>query len=128
MPLESATSVYLLVDGGTTYQSLLEAVAGARHHVHLEYYIYAADRSGTLLRDALVERARAGVKVRVLHDAVGSSKCPRAFFAPLLEAGGELAWFHPMRFGRVWRRTWVNLRSHRKILVVDGRVGFTGGS
>ena len=124
---DSAISVRLLVDGGDTYESLLEAIAGARHHVHLEYYIFAADRSGTLLRDALVERARSGVAVRLLMDAVGSAKCPRTFFAPLLEVGGEIAWFHPMRFGRIWQRTWINLRSHRKILVVDGRIGFTGG-
>jgi cardiolipin synthase len=127
LPASSATDVRLLVDGGATYDALLEAVAGARHHVHLEYYIYAADRTGTALRDALVERARAGVAVRVLLDAVGSGNCPRDFFAPLLEAGGELAWFHPMQFGRIWHRTWLNLRSHRKIAVIDGRVGFTGG-
>ncbi|MDQ2703394.1 MAG: cardiolipin synthase [Pseudomonadota bacterium] len=124
---DSATSVRLLVDGGATYEALLEAIAGARHHVHLEYYIFAPDRSGTMLRDALVERARAGVDVRLLLDAVGSAKCPHGFFAPLLAAGGELAWFHPMHFGRIWQRTWVNLRSHRKIVVVDGCVGFTGG-
>jgi cardiolipin synthase len=75
----------------------------------------------------LVERARAGVAVRLLLDAVGSAACPQRFFAPLLDAGGELAWFHPMRFGRIWKRTWLNLRSHRKIVVVDGRVAFTGG-
>jgi cardiolipin synthase len=127
LPASSATDVRLLVDGGATYEALLDAVAGARYHVHLEYYIYAADQTGTALRDALVERARAGVAVRVLLDAVGSGKCPKAFFAPLLQAGGELAWFHPMHFGRIWRRTWLNLRSHRKIAVIDGRIGFTGG-
>lgn len=127
MPASTAADVRLLVDGGATYAALLEAIAGARHHVHLEYYIFAADRTGTLLRDALVERARAGIAVRVLLDAVGSSKCPRDFFAPLLAAGGEFTWFHPMHFGRIWRRTWLNLRSHRKIAVIDGRIGFTGG-
>jgi cardiolipin synthase len=127
LPASSATDVRLLVDGGATYEALLEAVAGARYHVHLEYYIYAADQTGTALRDALVERARAGVAVRVLLDAVGSGECPKEFFAPLLQAGGELAWFHPMHFGRIWRRTWLNLRSHRKIAVIDGRIGFTGG-
>jgi cardiolipin synthase len=117
----------LLVDGGATYDALIAAIGGARHHVHLEYYIYAADRSGAALRDALVERARAGVQVRLLLDAVGSAETPRAFFAPLLAAGGELAWFHPMRFGRIWKRPWLNLRSHRKIVVVDSAVAFTGG-
>ena len=126
-PPSSAHAVRVLVDGAATYDALLEAIAGARDHVHLEYYIFSADRSGALVRDALVERARAGVKVRLLLDALGSAKTPRRFFDALLDAGGELAWFHPSRFGRVWTRTWINLRSHRKIVVVDGRVGFIGG-
>ena len=127
LPATSARAVQLLVDGGETYDALLAAVRMAQHHVHLEYYIYAADRTGAALRDALVERARAGVAVRLLLDAVGSGATPRRFFAPLLEAGGELAWFHPMRFGRIWQRPWLNMRSHRKIVVIDGRVAFTGG-
>jgi cardiolipin synthase A/B len=65
--------------------------------------------------------------VRLLLDAVGSGKCPRRFFAPLLAAGGELAWFHPMRFGRIWQRPWLNLRTHRKIVVIDGTLAYTGG-
>jgi cardiolipin synthase A/B len=65
-------------------------------HVHLEYYIFEPDHTGTTLRDALVERARAGVRVRLLVDAVGSGKLGRRFLAPLLEAGGEVAWFHPL--------------------------------
>jgi cardiolipin synthase len=127
LPPSTAQRVELLVDGAATYDALREAVAAARDHIHLEYYIYSPDRSGAALRDALVERARAGVKVRLLLDAVGSSKTPRQFFADLLEAGGELAWFHPMRFGRVWERPWLNLRTHRKIVVIDGCVGFAGG-
>jgi len=127
LPPTTAHGVRLLVDGAATYDALLEAVRDARDHIHLEYYIYTPDRSGAALRDALLERARAGVKVRLLLDAVGSSKTPRRFFADLLEAGGELAWFHPMRFGRIWERPWLNLRTHRKIVVIDGRVGFAGG-
>lgn len=127
LPASTARKVDMLVDGAATYDALLEAVRSARHHVHLEYYIYAADRTGTRLRDALAERARAGVAVRLLLDAVGSAGIPRRFFDPLLDAGGEVAWFHPMQFGKVWQRTWINLRSHRKIVVVDGDVGFTGG-
>ncbi len=123
----TARSVRLLVDGAATYAALLEAIRGAREHVHLEYYICTPDRTGRALVEALAERARAGVKVRLLLDAVGSSKARSRFFAPLLEAGGEFAWFHPSRFGRVWTRTWINMRTHRKIVVVDGRVGFTGG-
>ncbi len=123
----TARDVRLLVDGGQKYPALLEDIAAARHHVHLEYYIYNPDRSGTALRDALVERARAGVKVRLLLDAMGAKKASQRFFAPLLDAGGELAWFHPARPWMLWRRQWVNLRTHRKIVVIDGAIGYLGG-
>ena len=123
----TAQRVELLVDGQATYAALITAVRAARHHVHLEYYIYHPDQTGRALRDALVERARAGVKVRLLLDAVGCSKTPSSFFRDLIDAGGELSWFHPMRFGRIWERPWLNMRTHRKIVVVDGRIGFAGG-
>lgn len=127
LPPAAASEVRLLVDGAAKYDALLDAIASARHSVHLEYYIYYPDRIGTKVRDALVERARAGVQVRVLLDAVGSGRIPRRFFAPLREAGGEVAWFHPMRLRWLWNRPWLNLRTHRKIAVIDGRVAFTGG-
>ena len=127
LPPTTATSARLLVDGGAKYSALLRDIAVAQEHVHLEYYIFYPDRTGTALRDALVERARAGVKVRLLLDAVGSSKTSARFFRDLVEAGGELAWFHPSRALQVWKRPWVNLRSHRKIVVIDGRIAYTGG-
>ena len=123
----TAREVRLLVDGGSKYPALLDAIAAARDHIHLEYYIYCPDRTGTALRDALVERARAGVKVRLLLDAMGSKQVKPRFFAPLVEAGGELAWFHPAQPWTLWKRPWVNLRTHRKIVVIDGAVGFLGG-
>lgn len=127
LPPSSASDVRLLIDGGAKYSALLRDVAAAREHVHLEYYIFYPDRTGTALRDALVERARAGVKVRLLLDAVGSGKTPARFFRELVAAGGELAWFHPSRLLQVWKRPWLNLRSHRKIVVIDGRIAYTGG-
>lgn len=126
IPPSSATDVRLLVDGAAKFAALVDDIRAARHHVHLEYYIWHPDRSGTAVRDALVERARAGVRVRLLLDAVGAAKV-RHFFADLLAAGGELAWFHPPKFGHVWARPWTNLRTHRKIVVIDGKVAFTGG-
>ncbi len=126
-PATSARSVRLLVDGEHTYPALLDAIAQARHHVHLEYYIIEPDRTGRAVRDALIERARAGVQVRLLMDALGSSRIRRSFFAALIDAGGEVATFHPSRLWTPWRRPWVNLRTHRKIVVIDGRIGFIGG-
>ena len=122
----TARGVQLLVDGGQKYPALLADIDTARDHVHLEYYIYNPDQSGIALRDALVERARAGVHVRLLVDAMGSKKATRRFFAPLVDAGGEVAWFHPLRPFLLWKRPWVNLRTHRKIVVIDGRVGYLG--
>ena len=126
LPATATNSARLLVDGAATYDAIIGAIGQARDHVHLEYYIYEPDQTGTRVRDALVERARAGVKVRLLLDAVGSSSVRERFLQPLLEAGGEVAWFHPTRL-RPFARPWLNLRTHRKIVVVDGRIAFTGG-
>ena len=126
-PPTTATRVDLLVDGKATYAALLEAIAAATGHVHVEYYIYAGDRTGTQVRDALIERAKAGVKVRMLLDGVGT-RLKRAFTRPLEDAGVEIAYFHPVRWWMTpFLRPKLNLRSHRKIVVCDGRVGFTGG-
>jgi cardiolipin synthase len=125
LPPTSAREVRLLVDGAAKYEALLASIAEATTCIDIAYYIYEPDHTGTAIRDALVERLRAGVKVRLLLDAVGSAKASRRFFAPFVDAGGELAWFHPMRLR--WRRPWLNLRLHRKIVVVDDRVAFTGG-
>ncbi len=127
LPPTTATRVQLLVDGAAKYDALLAAVAQARRSIHVEYYIYEPDRTGQALLDALVERAAAGVKVRLLLDAVGSSAVKRRFLQPLLDAGGEIAWFHPMRLSGLFSRPWLNLRTHRKIVVIDDAVAFTGG-
>lgn len=123
----TASDVRLLSQGEDKFEALLDDIAAAGRYIHLEYYIWNPDRIGTRMRDALVERARAGVAVRLLLDAVGAVKCDEAFFRPLVEAGGELAWFHPMRLIRFWKRPWVNLRNHRKIVIIDGAVAYTGG-
>ncbi|SEM24673.1 cardiolipin synthetase 2 [Pseudoxanthomonas sp. GM95] len=126
LPPSSATRVDLLVDGAATYDALVEAIGQARNHVHLEYYIFERDRTGTRIRDALIERAKAGVHVRLLVDAVGAGKLNKRFLKPLLEAGCQQCWFHPTQF-RPFTRPWVNLRTHRKIAVIDGTVAFAGG-
>nr|MBA3486544.1 PLDc N-terminal domain-containing protein [Lysobacter sp.] len=127
LPPTTATSVRLLIDGAAKYEALLDAVAQAQVSVHLEYYIYEPDRTGKRLLDALVERAQAGVKVRLLLDAVGSGSVTGRFLTPLVDAGGRVMWFHPMRFSGLFKRPWLNLRSHRKIVIIDDRVAFTGG-
>ena len=122
----TATRLDLLVGGGATYDALFDAMAEARHHLHVEYYIFEPDQTGTRMRDALVAAAGRGVRVRLLLDAIGSSRLGRGFLAPLEAAGVEIAWFHPVRVRWLWRPR-MNLRNHRKVVVVDGLRGFTGG-
>lgn len=121
-----ATALEVYTDGDSTYAALLDAIARAQDHVHLEYYIWEPDQIGTQLRDLLVARARAGVRVRMLVDGTGSAGLKRAWLRPLHDAGVEVAWFNPvsLRFLRTRR---MDFRTHRKIVVCDGRVGFTGG-
>jgi cardiolipin synthase len=126
-PPSTATRVDLIVDGGATYDALVKAIEAAQKHIHIEYYIYAADRTGTRIRDALIERAKAGVKVRMLLDGVGS-RLARKFVAPLHDAGVEVEFFHPVRWWMTpFVRPKLNMRSHRKIVICDGKIGFTGG-
>lgn len=120
--------VGLLIDGAQTYAAMRDAIERARDHVHIEFYIIQPDETGVGLRELLVERARAGVEVRVLCDALGSLRLPSDFWAPLIAVGGKAAFFSPLRLApRLRRRDHVNFRNHRKIVVIDGRVGLTGG-
>ena len=125
-PVSTATSMQLLVGGAQTFDAIAEAVSAARHHVHLEYYIYEPDQTGTALRDLLIAKATEGVQVRLLVDALGSKKLGRKFLAPLVQAGVEVLRFHDAKVGRRLRPV-INFRTHRKILICDGKVGFTGG-
>ena len=125
-PPSSCERVKLLPGGACTFAALVDAIESARYHVHIEYYIFEPDTTGTRVRDALVARARQGVKVRLLVDALGSANLSREFLAPLRAAGGDVAFFHRFRLRRLWRPR-LNLRTHRKIVVVDGHIGFTGG-
>lgn len=125
-PVCSASEVHLLVGGAATFDDMITSIATARHHIHLEFYIFEPDHTGQRLLAALAERARAGVQVRLLVDALGSKRLGRRHCRELLNAGGELALFHPARLGRRIRPV-INFRTHRKILVIDGSLGYTGG-
>ena len=117
--------VTLLTDGSETYAALERAIAAAQHHLHLLFYTFKPDATGRRFRDLLAERARSGVRVRLLLDAMGSFRTRSSFLRPIEEAGGEVAFFAPIRFLR--RSLSFNFRNHRKILVADGHTAYTGG-
>lgn len=117
--------VELLVDGDQTFAAMLNAIARAQSYVHLETYILVADRVGELFAAALIDRARAGVAVRVMYDGVGSFSLSDIFVEDLRRGGIEVVEYRPVAR---WRNRWRwSRRDHRKILVVDGVTAFTGG-
>jgi cardiolipin synthase len=124
-PLSSHNHVELLEDGAAKFPLLMARLEAARHHIHLLYYIFETDETGTALRDLLVRKAREGVEVRLLWDAVGSHWAAHGFFDALEAAGGRHASFLPVRL--TLRRLDLNFRNHRKVVVIDGACGFTGG-
>jgi cardiolipin synthase A/B len=117
--------IELLSDGHSFYPAELDAIRNAQRSVHLEAFIFHPSPIGDRFRDALVERARAGVHVKVVVDTVGSLPTPRKYFDPLIEAGGQVRWYQPLHFGTLKR---MNNRTHRELLVIDGRIGFVGGA
>lgn len=117
--------VELFQNTHAAFKSIQRAIESAEHSIHLEYYIWQPDRIGTKLRDLVIEKAKAGVKVRFLYDALGSLRLTRKFLQPMRDAGVQVSGFAP---GQTFRERWsINLRSHRKIVLVDGVAGFTGG-
>jgi cardiolipin synthase len=124
-PIVTGNRIEVLNDTNIILRRIEEAVLSAKDSIHLEYYIWQPDKTGMRLRDLIVERARQGIHVRFLYDGLGSLALTRRFLAPLIAEKGIAAPFVP---GRTFRERWsFNLRSHRKIVVVDGRIGFTGG-
>ena len=113
----------MLIDGPSTHDAMFAAMARARNHINLQTYILEDGEPGERLLAVLKDRVVAGVSAQVLYDSIGSIATPREYFERLREAGVRLCEFNPVRT----RLDKVNNRDHRKILVVDGRVAFTGG-
>lgn len=114
----------VLDSGEATYAAQLAAIRAARRSVHMEVYLFLRGQAGDAFLAALVERARAGVDVRVVVDRIGSFATPAAFFEPLGCAGGRMRWYQPIAWYTLKR---FNNRTHRDLLIVDAEVGFIGG-
>ncbi|RSK39329.1 cardiolipin synthase [Mangrovimonas spongiae] len=123
-PLTLNNNVELLFNGEAKFKRLLKDLDGAKHHIHLEYYIIKDDRIGTQVIDILCEKAKSGVKVRVSYDDVGS-KISKKSKHKLKQSGVEFFPFMPVLFPRFAGK--MNYRNHRKIAIVDGEIGYVGG-
>ena len=126
-PLTTGNRVSVLIDGPQTYSAIEAALRAAHHDIHIETFIFGAGDVGQRFSDLLARKRAEGVEVRVLYDSLGSRETPRDFFEKLRQQNIEVREFRPMnpvKTPEVWK---LQNRDHRKIIVVDGRIGFTGG-
>lgn len=115
----------IMTDGYAFFPELLKDIAKAKHHIHLDMYIFEDDALGRLVADALIDRAREGVMVRVIYDDVGCWQVAHRFFERMREEGIEVAAYLPVRFPSFTSK--VNYRNHRKLVIIDGETGYIGG-
>ncbi len=125
IPATGGNRVDLLIDGETAFGAVFEAIDSARDYVLVQYYTISDDLLGRSLADRLIARAQAGVRVYVLYDKLGSRKITHGYIERLRDAGVDIRDFHAIRPSRT--RLQINFRNHRKIVVVDGDISFTGG-
>jgi cardiolipin synthase A/B len=117
--------VEVLTNGEVYYEAELQAIERAQNHINIEAYIFQKGEIAGRFLEALTQRARAGVQVNIILDALGSFASWDSYFKELTDAGGRLAWYHPIRWYNLPR---FNNRTHREIIVIDGIVGFVGGA
>lgn len=123
-PILEGNKVELLRNGDQIFPSMLAAIRGAQHSITFETYIYWSETIGREFTEALMERSRAGVKVHLMLDFIGSLKMDDQSLAELRAAGVQVQRYHKPVW---WKLTRLNNRTHRKVMVVDGKIGFTGG-
>ncbi len=123
--LTTGNKLQILKNGAETFDAIIEAIKNAKHHIHLEYYIFSDDKIGNELKNLLIEKCESGVEVRIIIDDVGSWGLNKKFISNLRGKGVKIFSFMEVRFPRFTSK--MNFRNHRKIVIVDGKIGFTGG-
>ena len=125
MPFIAGNRVVIYNNGDEFYPAMLDAIESAEQSITMEHYIYWDGEVGRRFAEALAEKARQGVEVKLLLDAIGSATLGKEIFRILAAGGCQLAWFRPIHWYTLHR---ANRRDHRKSLIVDGRIAFTGGA
>lgn len=123
--LTQDNDVKIFDDGSDKFEALINDILHAKNHIHIQYYIFKLDNLGQRILNALLKKAKQGVKVRVLFDEMGSRGVRKRHFKELIEAGGEVEVFFPSVLPLINPR--LNFRNHRKISIIDGRIGYIGG-
>ena len=123
-PLTTGNCVTILKNGVQIFPAMLSAIRAARKTINLEFYIFWDGGIGRQFAEALAERARSGVQVKVILDAVGSAQMSQSLIDFMLRNGIDVEWYHPLHWYTISR---LNHRTHRKLLIIDGEVGFSGG-
>jgi len=123
--LNRTGNLEVLTNGPSFYPAELDAIRGATQSINLEAYIFQKSKIARLYVEALTERASAGVQVNLVLDAFGSAGTGRSFFRPLLDAGGKVNWYNSPRWDRLMH---MDNRTHRELMIVDGKIGFIGGA
>ncbi len=123
--LTQDNAIEIFDDGKEKFEKLLEDMEQAKDHIHVQYYIFRLDDLGKRIVDVLIRKAKQGVKVRVLYDDIGSRGVRKKDFQELLDLGGEVGVFFPSILPLINPR--LNYRNHRKIVIIDGRIGYIGG-
>ena len=124
-PIYGGTSVYFFSSGAEKYEDLMREIDKAESHIHVQYYIFMDDVIGHQIRDLLIKKAREGLEVRLIYDDVGSWKAKRKFFKEMQNEGIIVQPFLKVAFK--WLTSRVNYRNHRKIVIIDGKIGYMGG-
>jgi len=119
------SKVEVITVGTRKFEALLNDIRGARNHIHMEYFIFNNDATGRKVKEVLMQKASEGVKVRFLYDNVANIGVPSGFYNEMSKAGVEVCPFMKIRFASF--RSRVNYRNHRKVVVIDGKVGYIGG-
>ena len=123
--LTECNGLKIFTSGREAFDVILDDMAAAKNHIHLEYYIIEDDKIGKRVKDVLIKKAREGVEVRIIIDDVGSWSLDSDYLQPLLEAGVHVHAFLPVRFPYFTNK--INYRNHRKIVIIDGEIGHVGG-
>jgi cardiolipin synthase len=126
-PLVTGNKVTLLIDGPATYDAMFKAIRSAKDHINFETFIFDDDEVGRRFADLLLQKQAEGVQVNLIYDSVGCMTTPSAFFERLRDGGVQVREFNPINPSKARGKWLLTQRDHRKILIVDGKVAFTGG-